>query len=482
MNTIGDKLTDIWYNYFAVTKNEIEDPKRAKLAPSDSNLSLQQQGYKKLTPSRRREIYSESPLLQKGIKKKSLDTFMSWFILEGYENRNKPAAIDAKIIQNFELRSNYKLKLCEAKIASHIYGDGYLLISFKDDEETPIHSPPKETSEPWDVVVLNSEYITELRYYNDYYKSKGILHYYYYDEDGKEFFIHPDRVQHITANKVPGHRLGVSTIDILRHTMFSKKNVDIAAGHILAWFSHGILDITLANSEPEERDAYLKAAESHPGVWVHDEDAKLEFHNPTAIDPKPFYDFIVMNIAAALVMPTHVLTGIQVGRVTGAEIGFTDYYKDVVDEQVLQYTPLISNLYERILLAHGRVWKYTIVWNTIYVDEMSEAKLLELRVRSAQTAISAGIIDTEEARQMINKGQVELDISKKIKRPAPSPSDRRPNDPTGGPEPKREEMEMIRRCEEAKKKELLRLIEEEKKLGKQILEEQEKDVPDSSGQ
>jgi hypothetical protein len=480
MTTIGDKLVDIWHDYFAVTTVDVADPKKTKLAPTEFSSILRQEGYIKLTPERRREIFNECALLQKGIKKKSLDTFMSWFILEGYENRNKPAAIDTKILREFELRSNYRYKLYEAKVASHIYGNGYLLISFKDDESTPISEPPKPTSEPWDVTVLNSEYLTELKYFNDAYKAKGILHYYYYGEEGKEFFIHPSRIQHITANKVPGHRLGISTIDILRHTMFSKKNVDIAAGHILAWFSHGILDITLTDAEPEERDAYLATAEKHPGAWAHDEGAKLEFHNPTAINPKPFYDYIVMNIAAALNMPTHVLTGIQVGRVTGAEIGFTDYYKDVVDEQILMYTPLISSLYERILLANGRMWKYTLAWNTIYVDEMSEAKLLELRVNSANTAISAGIIDVEEARHMVNKGQIELDISKQIKRPAPHPSDRQPKDPTGDREPKKEEMEMIARCEAAKKKALQKLIDAEKELGKAILDEQEKNDTDSS--
>jgi len=206
--------------------------------------------------------------------------------------------------------------------------------------------------------------------------------------------------------------------------MFSKKNVDIAAGHILAWFSHGFLDIAVADMEPDEQETYEKQANTHPGAWIHDQDMTIDVKNPQAINPKPFYDFIVLNIAAALNMPTHVLTGVQTGRVTGSEIGFSDYYRDVRDEQVLIFTPLIEKLYSRILTAHGRKWKYKIVWNPIYIDEMSEANLLNIKMTAAKTGLEGNFIDTEEARGIMNKGQIEVDTTKKI---APRPMPQRPD-------------------------------------------------------
>ena len=98
----------------------------------------------------------------------------------------------------------------------------------------------------------------------------------------------------------------------------------------------------------------LKVAAEHPGAWVHNEDVEISIHNPTAINPKPFYDFILLNISAVLNMPTHILTGIQTGRVTGSEIGFGDYYRDIHDLQELIFTPLIEDLYRRILEARPR--------------------------------------------------------------------------------------------------------------------------------
>ena len=120
-------------------------------------------------------------------------------------------------------------------------------------------------------------------------------------------------------------------------------------------------------------------------------------------------------------MPTHILTGIQIGKVTGAEIGTGDYVKDLKDDQELDYNPLLEHLYSMLLKAHGRSWNnYEIIWNPIYIDELSEADILEKRVRAAEMALNGirgagGLIDMEEARRIFNNGQIKLDPKKKIK-------------------------------------------------------------------
>lgn len=505
--TIGDYATDLWVNYIAKTRAKSKVVKSKKIEPSDTAEENIQQGYKNLSPTRRREIAEESPLLMKGIKKKCADTFRAWFILETMEGRGKPIKADLDLLTDFELRSNYKGKLTEAKRASHIYGNGFLLIDFTNDEDVEVHDSPRETSEPWNVKVLNSEYITELKYYNETYEKAGILHYHYLDKDMNEMYIHPDRIQWIPANLIPGHNLGVSTIDLLRWTLFSKKNVDIAAGHILAWHAHGLLDLEIQGLDTtEERKKYEEIAAQHPGAWIHDENLKLDVKAAQSIDPQPFYDYIVLNIAAALNMPTHVLTGIQMGRVTGAEIGFADYYRDVTDDQELEMTPLIRNLYSRILSAHGKKWKYDIIWNPIYIDEMAEAKLLDIKITAAAKAKSGGLTDLEESRMMINKGQIELDPSKEIEQPI-TPTPGIPNKPSPGPKNPikppmqlkgkeaekadaqrlkkqsyhiigglgEEEKAMINRCKEAKAAVVKKKANEEKKLGDDVLDEQDND-------
>ena len=488
--TVGDYAADIWTNYIAKSPDEPSKPvKSKKFVASDWAPENNKQGYDKLNPLKRREIAQESPLLMKGIKKKCADTFRAWFILEAMKDRGNPIKADMDAIQRFELRSNYKWKLEQAREAANIYGDGFLLIDFKNDEDRRSEDPPAENAEPYDVKILNSEYITERKFFNDDYETAGVLHWHYLDSDNNEMWIHPDRIQWVPANLIPGFNLGVSTIDLLRWTLFSKKNIDIAAGNILAWFSHGILDLDIQDLEEDEKKEYMKIAEQHPGSWVHDQNLKMDIKNPTSIDPKPFYDYVVLNIAAAINMPTHVLTGIQMGRVTGAEIGFADYYRDVSDDQELLFTPLITDLYTRILKAKGRKWKYKIVWNPIYIDEMAEASLLKIKIEAAVAAKNAGLIDTEEGRLMINKGQIELDITKEIKEPKPAPMPGKPENPITPPKQKekkkeasykitggigKEEKEMIKRCKDARKRMLDAMAGQEKALGQSIIKEQEK--------
>lgn len=505
--TIGDYASDIWTNYIAKTMDtKTKTPKSKKIQPSNEAEENIQQGYKNLSPAKRREIANESPLLMKGIKKKCADTFRAWFILETIEGRGKPVKKDLELIADFELRSNYKGKLNEAKRASHIYGNGFLLIDFTNDDDIAVQDPPRPDSEPWDIHIINSEYILERKYFSGKYEKAGILHYHYLDKDMNEMWIHPDRMQWIPANLTPGHNLGVSTIDLLRWTMFSKKNIDIAAGHILAWHAHGIVDLEILDMDDDQRKFYEKLATLHPGTWIHDQELKMQMHNPTSIDPKPFYEYVVLNIAAALNMPTHVLTGIQMGRVTGAEIGFADYYRDVTDDQELEMTPLIRKLYTRILSANGKKWKYNIIWNPIYIDEMAEAKLLDIKITAAAKGKSSGLTDLEEGRMMINKGQIELDPFKKIEQPitpqpgipgGPAPG---PKNPIKKPNPKlltgkeaakadaqrlkkkynynivgglgEEEREMIQRCKNAKEAMIKKQAKTEKELGKDILDEQ----------
>lgn len=186
--------------------------------------------------------------------------------------------------------------------------------------------------------------------------------------------------------------------------------MDVAVGRVLAWNSHGLLDIKAHDISDDDKKTLLATAKTHPSAWMHDpEDFEIEVIQPQAIDPKAFMDHLILNIASALVMPVHVLTGIQVGKVTGAEIGFADYYRDIKDLQELSLTPSIESLYQRIIEARGRAWKYSIVWDIVYVDEMAEAAIMEKRSTFVVAAVNAGVISIEEGRRMLNEGMVEVD-------------------------------------------------------------------------
>ncbi len=359
-----------------------------------------------LTPFKRRELAHQCPIFMKAVRKKSMDSLRAWFQIET-ENGSRPISIDNDALVAFEKRSHYKSKMSQAVIDAHIYGDGFLLIEFDDSDKGSLQEEPK--GEPRNVIVVSPEKIQRVEYLNEANRKADLYHYVYIDGQAVDRFIHPDRIQHIVIDAVSNSKLGLSKVDVLRNTIKSKKHVDIAVGRILAWFSHGMLDIQVHDLSPEEHKAVKKVAEGHPSVWLHDpEDFEIEVVQPEAINPKDFFDWIILNIASVLIMPVHVLTGIQVGKVTGAEIGFADYYRDICDIQELVYTPLVENLYQRIIEARGRQWKYNLVWNTVYVDEMSEAGIMEKRSIFIRSMVDAGVISKEEAREMLNKGFVEI--------------------------------------------------------------------------
>lgn len=429
-------------NYMAPSDKEIQMRWRkemdmlypANAPPEYANGGLF--GIKKLSMEKCRKVAEQCPLFMKGARKKAKDSIRAWHGIETFDNKTKPAAVDLQLINSFVERSNLKSKWGLMQVASYVTGNGYLLLTFSEgDEKTKTHDEPAIGSYPWDVLVLDSELITEIDYYGkttqekEINRKKGILHFHYENKKTSEdYWIHPKRIIHLPCDPLPHKKFGTSKVNLLRNIIKSMINVDIACGEVLAWFSHGVFDIEQQGCDENYREAWEKLAAKHPGAWIHDETAKIQAIKPEAINPKPFYDYLVLKVASTFIMPTHILTGIQVGRVTGAEVGTSDYYKDVKDIQDLDYSPLLSKLYSMILNGHKRKWKYQIVWNTIYIDELAEANIMFKKAETIEKL--AGYISKREAREIFNKGQIELDPDKIPKNDDTPP----PKNPTKPPQ------------------------------------------------
>jgi hypothetical protein len=488
--TIGDLVKNFATSYILPRHNSIGEKENKILYPVNATPSRKtSSGTKELSPLKCRQTVEQCPMLMKGMRKKAMDSVRAWHHLEVLDGDGTPIRYDLQLIESFEQRSNLKFKWTKARIDSYVYGDGYLLVTFQKDDATETWDAPSKEAYPWTVSNLNSECITEMDYYpkkKEYYRKRGIKHFHYENrETGENFWIHPDRMIHIVCDGLSYSSFGTSKVNLLRNIIKSKINVDIACGEILAWFAHGVYDIGIENCGQNDITRWTDIAKQHPGVWIHDKEREsIGTVSPEAIDPKPFYDYLVQNIAAALIMPIHVLLGIQMGRVTGAEVGTGDYYKDVKDDQDLLYTPLLSTLYEWILKGHNypaseleptRRWKYKIVWNPIYIDELSEAEILRKRAESAHKLFTANIIDVKEARQMINKGQITLDTEiepRPLKRPIPSEPPRSDKDA----EKENLYLQQLTEAEKAMIKKRKEIVEAERKLGEKILSEQDKNV------
>jgi len=510
--TVGDRLRNIWKNYIAPTEEEIKVGKKEEELVAGDGLFPEQKHdpfTKKLSVEKCIDVAGQCPLFMKGARKKARDSIRAWHRIEHLDKTKKPFSLDLFYINQFSQRNNLK-KLWETfRVASYVTGDGYLLITFDKDEKTNLEDPPAEGACPYKVRLLNSKFIPEIGYYperKEFWEARKVKHFHYVDDKNNEdLWIHPDRIIHMENDKLFGE-FGNSKVNLLRNIIKSSVNIDIATGDILAWFAHGLLDIMQEGCGDNERKRWENIVKLHPGAYIHDETAKLTALAPQAIDPKPFYDYLVLSIAAAFYMPTHILTGIQVGKVTGAEIGTGDYVKDLKDDQELDHNPLLNRLYEMILKAKNRKWNnYEIVWNPIYIDELSEAEILEKKVSAAEKALNGvrgagGFIDIEEARRIFNLGQISLDASKKIK--VREPQIQKPETPEKPDDEDEDEESIVKPTEKAKdaaKKYGIELdpytfqldaatkgmiekrkaqAKKEHELGEKILEEQDKDDSD----
>lgn len=413
-----------------------------------------------------RRIVESEPLLRKAIAKKNSDTFKNWFEVKTKDGENAPDDI-LELIHNFDKKTNFPSLLYKSGFCSNTYGTGFIEKLYREPNKTK--SDTNATGKQLiDIALLNSECIRERKVKpNDKTKTNFLV----YKKKGssEELFIHPSRVEVVRIDHLPHSYFGISTVKVLWNILKSKMLADVSSGEILNWFGRGMFDITIQDMDDEDEDKAKNVLKKHPDYLIHNQDFATEVKNPTRIDPQPFYDYFYVNIAAALVMPKQMLIGGDIGNVTGSEVGTSAYYSDVQNNQLLVFTNIIENIYKELLTTHGKKWDYVIEWNPIYVDELSEAKILQTRSYSATQSVSNGIVSIPEARKMLNDGIVDLDPNKI---PKPPVEDKPPvSDPNIEPQPViKPQSNSISLLTKYQKK----MIKNLKEKGKIELEEQEK--------
>ncbi len=449
MTTIGDMFDNFLSSYIRKTPSKeekiVEDSLPFK--PSDygeeSNKFSMEVAGSKLTPVLRRKMALTTPFYMKGLRKKCRDTFRAgWdYVKEG----NRPPQVELTLLKEFNKRNNILAFLDKMKQDAHVYGDGICLVVFANDQKTKkpdLSKKPNKSAIPYTLKRMNPEFITKYEYVNDYYRKLGIQHLVYDNvNSGQKIYIHPDRVLMFKETEFAFTKFGISDIDILRHVISSQADIDIATGEILKWFSYGVIHWTKSGASKNTMKEMRKVAEKHPHIYIGDETYDLDIQNPESIDPSPFYDYLIMSIAAVLVMPVHVLKGVEVGQTTGAEAGYADYHKDIRDSQELIYKPQLEKLYKMLFNAYfdDRVFDYEVMFNPTYVGEMAEAEVDAKRAATVVNLKTADIIDLEEAREYMNEGHIPLDKSKEIEQKEKNPKEQiQPNPRTSLPVPKKE--------------------------------------------
>jgi len=219
------KITDVlkkWANYTAPTKEEVKIGKkeyrvqdRATLIPAKKEDPFS----KRLSMEKCINAAEQCPLFMKGARKKARDSIRAWHRIEHVDKTKKPVALDLLYIKNFVDRNNLK-KIWEIlRVAAFVTGDGYLLITFQNDEDTEIDDAPAENACPYKVHLLPSVNIKEIGYHPDRpeFRKLYVKHFHYEDvENNKNYWIHPDRILHMPNDQLFGE-FGLSKINLLRN-------------------------------------------------------------------------------------------------------------------------------------------------------------------------------------------------------------------------------------------------------------------------
>ena len=450
--TLGDRFNEFLSLYIRKTPEDVKEEKvedNLPFKPSEygeesKKFSMIVEG-KNLTPLMRRKMALTTPFYMKGLRKKCRDTFRAG--LDYTKDGKKPSEVELRVLNSFNKRNNIYAFLEKMKQDAHVYGDGICLIVFTNDQRVKkpdLSKKPSKGAVPYTLKRMNPEMITSYDYINDKYKRQGFQHLVYDNQEtGQKIFIHPDRVLMFEETDFAFTKFGISDMDILRHVVSSFADIDIATGEILKWFSYGVIHWTKDGAGKNTMKEMKKVASLHPHIYIGDETDHLEIENPESINPEPFYNHLIMSIAAVLVMPTHVLKGVEIGQSTGAEAGYADYYKDIRDSQELIYKPQLEKLYSLLFESYfdgKRVFDYEVVFNPMYVGEMAEAEVDAKRAATAVNLKTADVIDLEESRKYMNDGHIFLDPAKEIEQKEEQPKEEmvQPNPRTQMPVPKKE--------------------------------------------
>ena len=359
-----------------------------------------------LTLVQMRKNVQHEPILYKAIRKKCRDTFRNGFCLVK-KNGNAIPAADAALIDEFMDRTHLLKKFEQARISSHIYGDGYIEKQYLHDKGTKPNMKPADNDEPIHLINIDSEKIHKKA---PGYDGKGLF-YYYHGSMGDDVLIHPSRLIHIMNNPLPYSFFGTSDVETLKSILKSKMNADLSCGETLDRSGYGIRDMMIKNMTDDQKKEMMTIMERSPQFFVHDDDYTLQVVNPQMGNPKYFYDYFFINIGAQLMMPKHILTGESPSNAAGSELGIGDYYNDIENEQNLVLTPLLEDLFKEVLEANGREWKYYIRWNPTFVDEMTEGKIMEKRTLCGVQGYVNKIVGREEARRILRDGVISIDPS-----------------------------------------------------------------------
>lgn len=333
-----------------------------------------------------------------------------------------------------------KLKLAEVLskqiIYQRLHGDGYITFGVKEFHAT-------DTSEPLDpeniqnlvfVHAFGQNHIDSYRTNDDptninYGKEQAIVlrpqeSGTKVDKNGEPIYEPPEsdpividksRYFHVSLDKFEDDETGLS---ILKRCEAQLNALSIAletTGKMLREYvfkvfrSQKLMDMT-----PEEFDIakakISRVINSEAMSFIGPQDSIEKIGTPTS-GVNTLYDFVWQNLAAASNIPKSVLTGEQSGTLAGASQDVANYYDSVkaIQEQLLK--PEIEYIVKLLMYSQDvgdgsedpTSFEWHIEFNPLWsADDKTQSETLLNHANAANTLVSSGILDIDEAKQLFN--------------------------------------------------------------------------------
>jgi hypothetical protein len=380
------------------------------------------------------------------------DITEKWFIVNDPDTEEADPALD-RTVQEALTTLQFKNALTEAVESERIYGSALLVCGFSDAKDiNSLRDPLSKGSELLQLAVypstLNGEKIktfqVEAKDENPNSSRYGEPVIYKLDRGGGNYlYVHFTRVCPVQTRTN-----ATSVLDPIWDDMTCGRNIRWGTSQYVYRTGGGFPVVSFpSGTTAEQLEAYHNSGAfrnlmSRTGIFIaqnsqtENTGMTFEFKGPSgvALNPAPFFQTNLEQIAVATGVPQAKLIGAQAGAVTGSEVNMQDYYKVISREQskleevvrwvldrlsesgqvpliksgVIPQTDsyhlsLLKNTIKRLIhhdYRHKTAQNYVIEWNSAFeMSELDEARTMQLHVQANQGKLDYMTADEVRAEE-----------------------------------------------------------------------------------
>lgn len=378
------------------------------------------------------------------------DITEKWFIINDPDTEEADPALDRTIQTELE-KLKFKKHLTEALESERVYGVSLLVGGFSDAKTVDeLSKPLKKGSELLQLAVYPAtKDALKVKEFEVYSKDEDAnsprfgepVTYKLNRGAGSYLIVHYTRVCEVKTRSS-----GTSVLDPVWDDLTCGRNIRWGASQWMYRTGGGFATIGFpAGTTAEELEAYHNTQAfsnlmSRTAIFIaqnsqtENDGMTFDFKGAAghALDPSPFFQTNMEQIAVATGIPQAKLVGAQAGAVTGSEVNMQDYFKVVSREQakvdpVVRWVVdhlaesgqltmvkvavdkssdsykvgLLKKMLKRVLrrdYRHRTAENYVVEWNSAFeLSELSEAQVEQLQVQANQGKLDYMTIDEVRA-------------------------------------------------------------------------------------